>query len=387
MAETLALQREELVWCAAESTAGTQVDPVAGDAILPIAMCSVNQAVESLTDNQTRNSRSRFPNIRGITKAGTFSIPIDIKPSGSLGSVPDCDTLMKSLMGTQTINASTSVVYTFANSALPTFTLWRKLGHTMQVARGCVVNSASFSIAGNAIGTGTFEGLFFELAQASEDTVGVGGISDVATTLPVTNGKNFHIPSGMYIYATINSLETVKITAVSGNNLTVTRAQKGTTAVAHLAGVPITFWNPGTTETGSPVHGKSGAVTIDGSTTILLDVKIDVNNNVKVYEEEKNGLYVASSYGTPGKREVKASTKAYYRSSDNRHLADSLALTTFAMVVNLGDTAGRIVEYSAPTAIKQSPTLSGSEEAELAINWDCIAAVGSAESELTITFK
>lgn len=386
MSETLALQREELVWCAAETVAGTQVDPVAADAVLPISMCSVDQQVESLPDNQTRNSRSRFPNIRGITKAGTFSIPIDCKPSGTLGAVPDCDTLMKSLMGTETVTASTKVEYTFANAALPTFTLWRQLGHTVEVARGCIVDSASFAIAGNAIGTVQFDGLFLEKAHASEDAVGSGGIDNAATTLPVVNGKSFYLPANMYVYIRIDT-EVLKVTAVSGNDLTVVRAQKASSAAAHIAGAAITFWNPGTTETGSPVHGKAGAVTVDATTTVLLDVKIDVKNNVKVYELEKNSSYVPSTFGTPGKREVKISSKAYLRKSDARHFADALSLTQFAFVANLGDTAGRIVEFSCPTAIKNSPQISGSEEAELSLAWDAIAVVGSSESELKVTFK
>lgn len=387
MAETLALAREEQIWCVTESAAGTQTDPAATDVVLPISLTDLSQQVETLMDEQVRNSRSRFSNITGRTMPGTFQISCYCKSSDALGTPPEADTLLKSAFGVQTINASTSVVYSLSSSAaLPTMTILRKLGHHVMVARGAVVDKVDFAISGKEVGKATFSGVFMEMARASEDTVGTGGIDNSATTLPVTNGDRFYIPSGMFIYAQIDN-EVVKVTARSGNNLTIVRAQKTTSAASHTAGAAITFWDPGSTELGTPIHGKAGAVTIDAVTTVLLDLSISLENNVHPLIDEKNGAMVWSNFTTPGKRKVTIESGAYLRASDNRDFADSLNQTTFAFIAALGTTSTKIWEFSAPTAVKHSPAYSGSEEVEKKVTFDAIAAVGSADSELTLTIK
>lgn len=386
MAEVLALPREELIWVVKETTTGTLAEPVAADMVLPIEPVVMKQMPEQIEDNQTRNSRSRFSLIQGRTLPGEWQIKAYIKPSGSLGVTGELDTLMTCAMGVETVNASTSVVYTFSSStALPTFSLWRKLGHHFYVARGCIVNKVKFEVSGKDIGMATFSGQFMEMTQFSEDTVGVGGIDGSATTLPVTNGNRFYVPASTTVpYFIKVDTEVMKVTGRSGNNLTVVRAQKSTVAAAHLAAATVTAWTPGTAETGSPVHGKFGAVTVDAVTTVLLDVSIDLETGGKIYTDEKDGSIVGNSIGTPGKRKVSVSSTKYLRVGDNRDFEDALLRTNFAMIVNLGDTAGRIVRFTCPTAQKAPPDLSGGDEVTSAQTWNAIATTGDAE--FTVTF-
>ena len=66
------------------------------------------------------------------------------------------------------------------------------------------------------------------------------GINDSATTLAVADGSVFgSLSSGDYFFATIDddtNVEVVLVTAISSNNLTVTRAQDGSSATAFSAG-------------------------------------------------------------------------------------------------------------------------------------------------------
>ncbi len=62
-----------------------------------------------------------------------------------------------------------------------------------------------------------------------------GGISDVDTTIIVTDGTVF---PAVDFFATIED-EIVLVTTLATNTLTVTRAQQGTTGVAHADGVKI----------------------------------------------------------------------------------------------------------------------------------------------------
>lgn len=100
------------------------------------------------------------------------------------------------------------------------------------------------------------------------------GISDSATTISVTSGTGLPTLTGSdYCHLTLitgTTMEIVKVTAISGISLTVTRAQEGTTAVAWAAGTIISlratkasFDSPvvatGTFTTGIDVGGNATA--------------------------------------------------------------------------------------------------------------------------------
>ena len=69
-----------------------------------------------------------------------------------------------------------------------------------------------------------------------------GAVNNSVTTIPVTSGAVFPtLASGDHTYITLSNLdntalEILKCTAISGNNLTVLRAQEGTTAQAFASG-------------------------------------------------------------------------------------------------------------------------------------------------------
>jgi hypothetical protein len=74
------------------------------------------------------------------------------------------------------------------------------------------------------------------------------GISDSATSIPVTDGSVFPSPTGDdYAYLTIEfgaDVEIVKLTARSGNTLTVERGQDGTSGTAFSSGADIALRLP-----------------------------------------------------------------------------------------------------------------------------------------------
>jgi len=62
-----------------------------------------------------------------------------------------------------------------------------------------------------------------------------GGIGAGATTISVTDATGLTVNT----YLTLNSVEIVYVSGISSNDLTVTRAQGGTTAVSHADGVTV----------------------------------------------------------------------------------------------------------------------------------------------------
>ena len=71
------------------------------------------------------------------------------------------------------------------------------------------------------------------------------GVDAVATTVPVADGGKFR--AGMTVSASTGN-EVMLVTAVSGNNLTVTRGFGGTTAAALLSGAVLTIDSVGREE-------------------------------------------------------------------------------------------------------------------------------------------
>lgn len=77
------------------------------------------------------------------------------------------------------------------------------------------------------------------------------GVNDSVTTIPVADGTKFR--AGMTISASTGN-EVMLITAVAGNNLTVTRAFGGTTAAALLSGAVVTIDSVGRAENSLAVN-------------------------------------------------------------------------------------------------------------------------------------
>ena len=73
-------------------------------------------------------------------------------------------------------------------------------------------------------------------ANNAHSTTLSSAVNDSTTTFPVTSASGF--PSEGDFFISVGG-ETVLVTAVSGNNLTVIRGQEGTTAESHVSGAAV----------------------------------------------------------------------------------------------------------------------------------------------------
>ncbi|MBW2037193.1 MAG: hypothetical protein JRI41_06910, partial [Deltaproteobacteria bacterium] len=130
---------EEILFVKKETTAGSLVYPSATDAVLAVGAATVGQETEFLDDEQIREERSRRSPIKGRTMAGEWSFTSYIKPSGTKGTPPETDVLWECGLGTKTVNPGVSVVYSLSSGTLPSFSLVRRVGHTVFFCAGCTV--------------------------------------------------------------------------------------------------------------------------------------------------------------------------------------------------------------------------------------------------------
>jgi len=104
-------------------------------------------------------------------------------------------------------------------------------GNDVTVVRGALSTSAASHVAGRPIS-------LLEPITANQTTINEGGVFTASdTTLTVTTAPNLNIAVNGYI---IIGNEILQVTAITANNLTVSRAQFGTTAAAHADGADVT---------------------------------------------------------------------------------------------------------------------------------------------------
>ncbi|GAG87700.1 unnamed protein product, partial [marine sediment metagenome] len=70
-------------------------------------------------------------------------------------------------VGKRVVTPHSKVVYSFEDTSnLPSFSLWRKVGHAQFAMAGCTVNQAEVTIAGNEIASIAWSGEFMKWSLA-----------------------------------------------------------------------------------------------------------------------------------------------------------------------------------------------------------------------------
>jgi hypothetical protein len=381
------LANEEELFVKKETTEGTLVYPVASDKVLAVGAATTNQDGEFLDDAQVRPRRSRATPIRGRTNAGAWSFNTYVKPSGVLGTKPEADVLLECGMGKKTGGGASPIVYALdSTSNLPSFSLWRKVGHTVFSAAGATVNVADFSIAGNEIAQIAWSGEFMKWYYAGtayltgiaapgdnhvhvNDATRFSGAGKIKVTVGAdTNGGLGYLVTGID-YVT--------------NTLTVSPVlSAGAASLSAVAG-----WYPTSgTEVGQPVHGKLGLVTIDSTPAVVLSGKITLTNNIKYYTDEKNNQMYPTIYGAPGFRDVTGSIQLYFYRNTSSYWYRSNSQIQDALILPAGNVPGRIMELSCPRIEYKTPTISGDTETMVELPFTAVASPAG-DDEFTVTFK
>jgi hypothetical protein len=165
-------------------------------------------------------------------------------------------------------------------------------------------------------------------AKFSNNAVGTlaSSVTNSATTITLAAGQGVLFPTlaaGDYFYATVGApgaSEIVKVTTRVGETLTVARAQEGTTAIAHSAGIAIRLLitaaalnimaQTDSNNTFSGVNTFSGNNTLSGANTFSGANNFTSNNQIASL-----GVGTAAS-GTAGEIRATNNITAYY--SDDR---------------------------------------------------------------------
>jgi hypothetical protein len=380
-----AFANQEQIFVIEEAVCGTLQKLTTANRIYTVGPVDFSQERELIEDSQIRASASQLPAIKARLMVGEFSFETYVKPSGSLGTAPETDVLFKALMGKKTIDPGVKVDYELTDQLI-SLTIWLKKGHSVFALRGATIESAEFTIAGDSVASIKWSGKFMERLWAGEcaanDTCGVGK-TEIA--MVATGGLRF--TKGMYVQVGTddNTDAGYELTDV---NYTTNKITISPSLVTNQGTNPTIypFWPVSTAEVGEPVHGKLGLVTVGGKSGVITTSTITLTNNLKYYDNEKNGVWTAENFGRPGKRGVEGSMTVYFLKEGLSYFYRADYKMNDALILPVGNVAGKIMEISIPYAQYKAPKITGTEEFMQELSFSGVASA-SLNDELKITFK
>jgi len=374
------LANEEKVFVKKESPEGTLVYPAASNTVLVTGASALAQDIEFIDDAQLRSSRSKLSPIKGRTRPGEWSLTTYCKPSGTLGVAPETDPLFECLMGKKT--TPSGVLYGLDSSVnLGSCSIWVKKGHSVFALEGATVNQATFNIAGGEIVSIAWAGQFMKWYRAGTDLAQtIVAASD--THVHVYDAKRFTSKMKIQLgadYATTG----YTITSVDYGNNILNISPNVVTGCALNA--EITPWLPSTTELGTPVHGKITQTTVGSLLATLISAQVVMTNNIKYYEDEMNGQWYPTAYGTTGFRNLEGTLGLYFRKPTMQYFYKSEYQLQDALTIQCGELVGKRMKLQMPKIEYRTPKISGDEEVMLELPFVPVASA-ALDDEISILF-
>lgn len=381
----IGIARQQTVFAVKETTKGTLAFPdAAAPFIVAAGYVDMNQNPSFSNSEEIRNSRDVLSQFQDMTPAGSFSLPLYVRPAGTAGSAPMGDVALESLLGTKTVNSSTSVVYS-PGMTKPSFSLWAKKGHTMFFAAGAVAEQMSVSAQNKGGIKLDISGSFLRLGWATRDGVKVAA-STGATSVTVYDGKKFTV--GAVIHNATQSDHATNGYTVTAVN-TTTGVLTITPAIADADGWAlddiVEGYLPAGTEVGTPLESRKTTATVGGVSKVAQSISITYGDQVKMLDDEMTTTGYPADY-VESDRSVSGTISTYFRQDDMAQFVDGLAGNDKAVAITFGDTAGSKLEISMPKCKLQVPKVSTSAPTvNLSVDYTALGTNG--EDSIALTFK
>lgn len=385
MANYTAIARIQSVFVVEETTKGVLVPPSSTDLVIVAGMASINQQPSFTNSSNVRNSRDILERFQDKTPPGDWSCPVYVTPSGVLGTPPQESVLLKSLLGTETINAGVSVVYTPALTKAA-FSMWLRKDHTVFHLSGCTVGSGKFSLATKDGAKIEMSGQGMQMGWAGTDET-ASLAAESATTIVVLDAKKY-TENAMIEFVESDVVKnntdagyTVTAVDTDTNTLTITPGLEEEIA----SGSVVQGWLPAGTEVGSPLESRKGYAQIDGSDFPVQSMDCNISDAPKYLDDEITVSGYVEDYAET-ERSVSGTAKIYFRQDDVGYFYDGLSSASRELDMVIGDTAGSIVEIAQPNASLSVPSI---EEADptVALSMPYVGLGTDGEDSISITYK
>jgi hypothetical protein len=389
LANSIALAYQTSLFATLETTPGTLQFPAASntDLVVPAGFPDLNQNPAFVNSDEVIYSRDILAMFQNVTPAGTFTIPMYLRPSGTLGSIPQGANLFTSLFGKQTINASTSVVYSQQVSK-PSLSLWYLRGNTVFNAAGAVIDAMKMGFTTKGGALCTFSGQFLQLGYAGTAQL-TAAAAAAATSITVDDGSKFTVGSVIYdssFNAGVGDHATngYTVTAVAGNTLTISPGIVGTGGWA--SGDTIQGYLPAGNAIGSPLAFRQSLFTVESAQHNLKGLDFSYADSVKILDDEITSSGYPQAY-IPSQRTINGTLHSYLRRNDIDFITEGMSMNKGSLSIQVGSTAGSTVTLSMPKCVFEVPQLKNNAPAvEFDMKYTAISNSGNGEDSMTMTF-
>lgn len=373
MARELISDHLQQMWLGVESTFGVATSlPVATDACDYISVDTAPTTKRVIpTADQTGNRGARAP-IRGAFDPMALRVQMHLKGSGTAGTAPDFGDLLKVAGFSETISDGTDVTY--ARALQPDKSAWIWLAHRDGTMGRCYAGVVGGEVSLPDIGVDAHK-IEFALTSAYGSVVyktALGASMDNSTTsmtLPAGHGWVIGNCPAFVQVSEGETVEVMRVTALSGNTATVTRNADSVGAQTFTTAAVVKAYFPARTVTSAkPIGETQGSFTIDDGggasgrkfvkAGLVMKTGVDLLDK-EAFSENRQGL-AAMRYGDDGARlttdfiyGLGSEGVAYLHEKRNSGTSVALSLT-------IGSTAGnrclvtipaaQVVDLSAPDA-------------------------------------
>lgn len=384
---TVALGREERLFVVPETTYGAAASAPAATNALRFLSCNFSQTIERVDREDKRNTRSLLKRIQR-RKEVQWSVEGYLLPSGAAGTPPDgWDDILESVFGTETVNASTSVVYTLAKEFEKPLTFHRAIGQDAasavmaEMIRGCVASSATITMSGSDETKISVSGFGADILRAGVATID----SDNGTVITFKeSGAARSFDVGMYI--DIDGGDTgLLISAVDeGANTVTTGSHTAGSEDDIVLGSAVQLSQ--TFQSGEcPIAGVLGSFELAGSSYDIINAEVTIDNQA-VPHNETFGADKAKSYHQ-GNRMVDGNFTIRLTDSNFYDVARTKTNEERDLKFISGETAGLIATLDVDNASLDYTAISvgGPEDVQVTIPFRALGSSGEDEVSLTLT--
>lgn len=341
LTNAIGIAADQICFAVLETTKGTLVFPSDVNSVIATAGYVDMSQNPSFTDSdEITNSRDVLNRFQDQVPAGSWTVPIYARPSGTAGSVPMGDIFFQSLFGSKTINSSTSVVYD-QDMYKPSFSLWSKRSHTVFFAVGAVCNKLSLSATNKGGCKFDLSGGFMNMGWAGTDEVATAALAG-ATKVVVSDAKKFTVGARIW-----NETKNQNNTAAG---FAITAVNYGTNTLTLGTALPTGGWSqydiiagylPDTgTAIGEALEGKTISISFDGVDAPVQSVSLDIDDSVKYMEDEISAQHYPTDY-MEMIRNISGNISLYFRTNDVKYFYDGLNNNQIPVVITIDGGAGK----------------------------------------------
>lgn len=383
LAQAHALGRQQRVFIVDEGATPNVLAKATAASALRVKSSSIKETTPRENRMDARDTRSRTERITRA-KEVEWALSAYMLTGMDPGDVTSrLHPLLRALFGGYTNTPGTSDVYSLSSTQVPrslSITRQPLEGRVQEIAIGCVVNQATFSLSQGDEPSVEFSGPGLRYAQAmgqtTTSTVGAGTTKTLATVEGLTVDSVIAFADSTGANERNNSGAGYRITNIAGNVITIETSD--TSANGDL----VYPYTPTPTDVGTPIAGIIGSLTLDSVACPIKSFSLTINNNNAVITE---ALEAGASDHVFGDRDVTGTLTVRARADLIRHFALRRGFVARDLDIVCG-AAGNRWTFALPTieidATGEMNLPVGNEEGDFELPF---VALGSGENEITLT--